>query len=164
MSSGPPGEAPTSVAAREPSALALGASLIVLFLGGAAIGVTLADTFAPDSFIADVVSFFALPVAFVLGMQVWMGVALFRAIVVFIGRRHRPRSRPRSPRAPLPGSLVFLPISSAAGAIAGMIVGLLSTAYSGWLAWLVYWTVGTAHGFTAWRLARAGYLMPPEEM
>ncbi|MDF2771408.1 MAG: hypothetical protein K0S86_902 [Geminicoccaceae bacterium] len=165
MANNTPNEASESLTPREPSALALIASLVVLFLGAGVIGVTLAETFAPDSFLAAFVGLFALPLAFGLGIQLWMGVALFRAILVLLGARRRSGAWVRrSPTGPIPGTWVFLPISSAAGAIAGMIVGLLSSAYSGWLAWLVFWTVGTLHGLTARRLARAGYLMPPEEM
>jgi hypothetical protein len=150
---------------REPSALALIASLVVLFLGAGVLGVTLAETFAPDSFVAAFVGLFALPLAFGVGLQMWMGVALFRAIVVFVGARRRSVTGVRQSAAgPIPGTWVFLPISSAAGAIAGMIVGLLSSAHSGWLAWLTFWTVGTLHGLVAWRLARAGQLVPPESM
>ena len=157
-------DAPESLTPREPSALALGASLLVLFLGGGVVGVTLAERFAPDSFVASVVGLFALPLAFGFGLQMWMGVALFRAILVLLGTRRRSAVARQLRAGSIPGTWVFLPISSAAGAIAGMIVGILSSANSGWLAWLTFWTVGTLHGLLAWRLARAGHLMPPESM
>jgi hypothetical protein len=64
----------------------------------------------------------------------------------------------------LPGSFVFLPFSSIAGAAAGLVVGIASPTHSAWLVTLLYWLVGTAHGGLAWRLARAGVLMPPESI
>jgi hypothetical protein len=148
-------------------ALSTIASLVALFLGGGAIGASLAQTFAPGSFIATFVSVFALPLAFAVGLQMWFGTALLSAIVRLVGWRGRRDAAPRSETqavVSIPGSFVFLPLSSVAGATAGAVVGVLSSTYSGWLAWLVYWAVGTIHGLASWRLARAGYLMPPESI
>jgi hypothetical protein len=142
-------------------------ALLVLFLGGGVTGIALARTFAPGSFLADVVSFFALPVAFAFGLKAWFGLALAGAAIRVLGTRRRDGVQGQTPRAvttPLPGSLVFLPLSSGAGAVAGIIVAIVSTRGSGWLAWLTYWTVGTLHGFVSWRLARAGVLIPPESV
>lgn len=152
---------------RSPSALALVASLLGLFLGASAVGIGLAGAFAAGSRVATVVSMFALPAAFMLGMQIWFGLALFSVIPRLLGLR-----RPKSTRAPtgrgatpdLPGSFVFLPLSSAAGALSGIVAGVASSTHSAWLVMLAYWVVGTAHGLLAWRLARAGYLIPPESI
>lgn len=62
----------------------------------------------------------------------------------------------------LAGSWIFLPLSSAGGAVAGGVVGLVSATRPAWLIVLVYWLVGTVHGLLAWRLARGGILLPPE--
>ena len=67
-----------------------------------------------------------------------------------------------SPTAALAGSWVFLPMSSGLGAVAGLVVGLASPTRSLWIVVPVYWLVGTLHGMLAWRLARAGIVMPPE--
>ncbi len=143
-------------------------ALLVLFLGSAAIGVALARTFAPGSFLAEAVSFFALPVAFALGLKVWFGLALAGAAVQLMRMRRRDGLQTETPgagrRSPLVGSFVFLPLSSGAGAVAGIIVAIVSTRGSGWLVWLTYWSVGTLHGLVSWRLARAGVLMPPESV
>ena len=64
----------------------------------------------------------------------------------------------------IPGAFVFLPLSSAAGAADGLVVGLASPTHSVWLVALVYWLVGTLHGALAWRLARGGVLVPPESL
>jgi hypothetical protein len=60
--------------------------------------------------------------------------------------------------------LVFLPLGSMAGLIAGLIIGALSATRPFFAVLMIFWLVGTLHGFAAWRLARNGYLMPPEEL
>lgn len=151
---------------RPPSALPLIGAVLGLFLGGGALGGALAAVFAPGSWIAAAVSFFALPVAFAGAMQAWYGLALFGAVVRLLRMRRRPKPADGRPvlRGALPGSFVFVPFSSAAGALAGLVVGLTSTEYSGWLAGILWWLVGTAHGLLGWRLARSGVLLPPESI
>lgn len=148
------------------AALRAAAAFLGLFLGGAAIGTGLAEALAPGSRIAVVVSFFALPVAFATGMQLWYGLALLSLLPRLVGRLTgaAPRASTGSPGSTpgLSGAWVFLPLGSAAGALAGGVAGLASPTRSAWLVWLVYWLVGTAYGLLAWRLARAGVLLPPE--
>jgi hypothetical protein len=125
-----------------------------LFLGGGAAGVGLAELLAPGSWLAQAVGLFALPIAFAAGLQAWQGLALLGLIPRLLGWRTVPGR--------LRGSLVFLPLSSGAGAVAGMIVGLASPIYPWWLVLLSYWLAGTAHGLLGWQLARRGILWPPE--
>ena len=148
--------------------LAVISAFLGLFLGGAAVFVGLARTLAPDSWVAEIVSFFALPVAFAAGLQVWYGLALFSLIPRLL--RWRSGSNPTTggirqvgPRQ-LPGSFVFLPLSSGAGVIAGLVVGLVSPTHSAWFILLAYGLVGTVHGLLGWRLARGGVLLPPESI
>ena len=147
---------------------ALIGALLMLFPGGAAAGLGLARLLAAGSWVAEVVSFFALPVAFAAGLQAWYGLALLGVIPRLVewargsGARHRGASRDR--QRPLPGSIVFLPLSSGAGMLAGIAAGLVSRTHSFWLVLLVYWLVGTVHGLAAWRLARQGVLIPPESI
>lgn len=151
-------------ASRSP-ALVLGAYLL-LFLGGAAVGLGLARALAPESWLAEAVSFFALPVAFASALQAWYGLALLSLVPRLLGwlRGAGPAVIPGRPDRPhgLPGSFVFLPFSSAAGALTGIVVALVATGRSAWVVLGAYWLVGTAHGLLAWRLARAGVLIPPE--
>ena len=148
--------------------LAILAAFVGLFLGGAAIGGALAEAFAPGSWIAAVAGFFALPLAFAAAMQAWYGLALLSLIPRLLGRMRglQTRAAPSGPppSASIPGSFVFLPLGSVAGAAAGMVVGLASSTHSVWLVALVYWLVGTGHGALAWRLARGGVLIPPESI
>ena len=148
--------------------LAIVTALVGLFLGGGALGGALAEAFAPGSWIAAVAGFFALPLAFAGGLQAWYGLALLSLIPRLLGRalRLRPQPVPSEQVAgrSIPGSFVFLPLGSAAGAAAGMVVGLASSTHPTWVVALVYWLVGTGHGALAWRLARAGILIPPESI
>ena len=136
-------------------------SYLVLFLGAGALGGFLARGLAPESWPAEVVGFFALPVAFAIGMQLWFGLALLSVIPRLLGRR---RVRPASPGPAVPGGVVFLPLSSVAGMLAGVTTGLLSRIHPFWWVALLWWGVGTLHGLLAWRLARTGYLVPPESI
>lgn len=151
-----------------PSPVALLGALIGLFLGGAAVGGGLAAVLAPESWLAQAVSFFALPVAFAAGLQAWYGLALLslipRVLRVLSGSRPPPGALRTAGAPRLPGSFVFLPLSSGAGALAGTVVGIVSSAYPFWVILPVYWLVGTVHGLLAWRLARSGVLVPPESV
>jgi hypothetical protein len=149
-----------------PRVVATAVAFVGLFLGSAAVGSGLARILAPGSWLAEAVSFFALPLAFAAGLQLWYGLALFslvprlvRAFLRSDGAAPVPTS---SPTTALVGSWVFLPMSSGLGAVAGLVVGLASPTQSLWIVFPVYWLVGTLHGALAWRLARAGILMPPE--
>jgi hypothetical protein len=128
----------------------------------------LAEVFAPRSWVAAVAGFFALPLAFAGGLQAWYGLALLSLIPRLLGRlrglQPTPAPKGRARGAGIPGSFVFLPLSSVAGAVAGLVVGMVSSVQPTWLVVLVYWVVGTGHGMLAWRLAHGGFLMPPESI
>jgi len=137
-----------------------------LFLGGGAVGAGLMGLLAPGSWLAGTVGLFALPVAFAVGLQAWQGLALLSLFPRLLARHRSDGSSPPS-RSPdglggLRGSFVFLPLSSGAGALAGTIAGLASSANPWWLVAVTFWLAGTAHGLLAWQLARRGVLRPTE--
>jgi hypothetical protein len=143
--------------------LALIVALLVLFPGSGGAGVTLAQYLAPGSWIAEAVGLFALPLAFVWGLQLWIGTALLGAVVGLLLGRRSARDRP----APgemliLPGSIVFLPLSSAAGLLAGIVIALLPATWSALLSIVAFWAIGTVHGLAAWQLAKRGVLVLPD--
>lgn len=152
---------------RRPRApLAIITAFLGLFLGGAAAGGALAGVFAPGAWIAEVVGFFALPLAFAAGLQAWYGLALLSLIPRFLeyirGSSSRAVRTRQGSQSGIPGSLVFLPLSSVAGAAAGIVVGLASSTRPAWLVALAFWIVGTGHGALASHLAHRGFLIPPE--
>ena len=151
-----------------PGTLPIVLAFVGLFFGGAAIGGALTDVFAPGSWIAAVAGFGALPLAFAVGMQAWYGLALLSLIPRLLGMVRgvpaRPAPREQARGAGIPGSFVFLPLASLAGAAAGVVVGLVSPTHSAGLVALLYWLVGTCHGALTWRLARRGFLIPPESI
>jgi hypothetical protein len=148
------------------SPLSVAGTFFGLFIGGAAAGLGLARLLAPGSWWAEALSTFAFPVAFAFGLQAWFGLAILGLIPHLARRLLHDAGAPSRPRtdAPLPGAAVFLPIASGTGALLGFVVGWISSTHSVWLVAPVYWSAGTAYGWLAWRLARAGFLMPPESI
>ena len=139
------------------------AAFVGLFLGPAAVGDGLARTLAPGSWVAEAASVFALPLAFAMGLQAWYGLALLGLIPHLARLVFRPGTPVRTRRpVSLPGAWVFLPLSVAFGAIAGVVAGLASPTHPVWIVAPIYLAVGSLHGAVACRLARRGILMPPE--
>jgi hypothetical protein len=150
------------------SALLIVAALAVALFGGAALGLGLAQLMAPRSILADIVSFFVFPLAFALGWQAWIGLAIALSLPRLFRRLRRPEEpavEPEEVRAPvdaLPGAGIFVPIATGMGLAAGVLVGLVST----WplQAVLVAYTLsGLGYGLVLWGLANAGFLLWPEE-
>ena len=65
-----------------PTALVI-LSYLALFLGAGALGGFLSRGLAPGSWPAEAVGFFALPVAFAVGLQLWFGLALLSVVLRF---------------------------------------------------------------------------------
>ena len=144
---------------REPPIWHQLATVLVLFLGSGAVGGLLAEYLAPDSIVASAAGFFALPLTFALGLQLWLGTGLLLAIV------HRLRGRKFDTRPGellIPGgAFVFVPLAVAFNGAAGVVVAIAGS-WIGWLATLLlYLTLGGLYGTACWRLARAGYLPLP---
>ena len=139
--------------------------------GGALLGETLSLSLAPGSTFASFVSFAMLPLAFVLGIHLWVGLALVKALwwlagrfVQWIRRRHSvpgdARPSPVEPYVP-PGSFVFVPVSVGLAGLAGVCVGLVSRV--GFILTVsTYVFIGALYGASAWLLARAGYVDPSD--
>jgi hypothetical protein len=61
-------------------------------------------------------------------------------------------------------AIAFVPVASGIGGAAGLLVAWLSSTHSGWLVVPSYLAAGTLYGVLVWRLARAGFLIPPESV
>lgn len=143
-------------------------ALAVALFGGAALGLGLAHIMAPRSILADIVGFFVFPLAFALGWQAWIGLAIVLSLPRFF-RRLRKRGEPEAgsdedsaPAAELPGAGVFVPIATGMGLGCGVLVGIVSS----WplpVVLVAYTFGGLAYGLMLWWLANAGFLLWPEE-
>lgn len=139
-----------------------------LFFGGGYAGVHLANALAPNSAIAEFVSFFALPVSFLLGIMGWLGSAVIGALPkLFRLIRHKERSSGQengsAGSAIPPGSFAFVPAAIVPCTLCGLVVGALSTTLSFIVVVLLYFALGLGYGAACWKLAQSGFLPFPEE-
>jgi hypothetical protein len=138
-------------------------SLSLVFLGGGVFGVFLGWIFAPDSKLAAAVGLFMLPLAFAVGMQLWLGLALFIGIVQLIRRLFKARGWPRrsEPTDPITvpsGSFVFLPVAIVSCALGGLVTASVASTAGFMVVCLAYMLVGILYGVWTWRLAKGGFL------
>ncbi|MFN2316050.1 MAG: hypothetical protein ABR551_07395 [Gemmatimonadales bacterium] len=141
---------------------------LALFLGGGLLGSQLARAMAPGSGLAELVSFLALPAAFMVGIIAWAGAALpamVRGLVRMIrdgGRRSRSDGRLDEPVI-VPGSFAFVPVALVITGGAGLLVAILSRTHSFLAVLGLYLLIGAGYGSLCWRLARIGWLQFPRE-
>ena len=138
-----------------------------LFFGGGIGGVGLASFVAPDSIIGNFIGLLALPLAFITGMNLWLGFALLTALLHGIRRllSRDPKSLPplMGDRGVPPGAYSFVLSSLATSAASGLVMAFLATRL-GFLATLaLYLLVGLSYGVACWLLARTGFLPFSEE-
>jgi hypothetical protein len=143
------------------------AALLLTTFGGGGAGMLLGNVFARDSEMARALTAFMLPVALVLGLGLWLSAALFLALVrLLIGlvRRERPDppDRPHGMFVP-PGSALLLVVSVGCSLVGAGLVSLLLERATPLRVVGPYGLTGVVYGLVAWRLARLGYLRPPEE-
>lgn len=139
-----------------------------LFFGGGFGGIHLARAIAPESGLAEFVSFLAMPSAFVIGIVGWAGAAIpgaLRRLLRLVREREgstRVDGQRPQPAIP-PGSFAFVPVALFAGALSGMVVASVSTSLGfGWVLCL-YTVLGLSYGVLCWKLAQTGYLPFPRE-
>ena len=138
------------------------------FFGGGYVGIQLANGLAPNSAIAEFVSFFALPVSFFIGIVGWLGTAVLGALPKLVRLiRHKDRSSGRenglAGSAIPPGSFAFVPAAIVSCTLCGLVVGALSTTLSFIIVVFLYFVLGIGYGAACWKLAQNGFLPFPEE-
>lgn len=127
----------------------------VLFLGGAAAGVGLAQLLAPESYAASFLAFFVLPISLIASMVAWQGLTMIVLFAKLLA--HRKRSLPADVNAALRRkAVVMLPIPALIATPAGVLVGLLGE--SVFLATALFAVVGTVYGIGLWALAQKDLL------
>lgn len=139
-----------------------------LFFGGGYLGMQVSRAVAPGSGLAELVSFLALPAAFVIGIVAWAGAALPGAARRFLRLLRKKQGLASAGDDGLkatipPGTFAFVPAALFTCLPAGAIVGAVSASFGfGWVLFL-YAALGLAYGAACWRLARTGYLPFPRE-
>ncbi|MRR55880.1 MAG: hypothetical protein EG822_15470 [Deltaproteobacteria bacterium] len=139
-----------------------------LFFGGGFVGIQLSRTLAPESGLAEFVSFLALPAAFVIGNAFWAGAAIPAAVRRIIrlvresGRVLPGRVSATEAMIP-PGSFAFVPAALLTSTLAGGVVATISRPFGFLGVIFLYTALGLAYGVICWRLARSGYLPFPRE-
>jgi hypothetical protein len=134
-----------------------------LFFGGGYLGIQVSHVLAPDSGLAELVSFLTLPAAFVIGIVAWAGAAVPGAIRRLVLRSDPSAKETGSKAAIPPGSFAFVPAALMTSLAAGAVVGALSPRVGfGWVLCL-YVGLGLGYGVGCWMLARTGYLQFPRE-
>ncbi len=140
-------------------------TIIGLLIGGALLGILLADWIAPGSSLAMPVSALLFPVSIILGFFGWLGLAILHlpmAIFRWITGRKQP-DHGRGDQFIPPGSLAFLPVTVFCSALVGLICGLVPGGWTVFAAVPLYVILGFAFGLLLWRLAKTGLLPFPEE-
>jgi hypothetical protein len=154
-----------SVPSRNPFAVL--ASVLAAFVGGPALGASVAHWAAPGSELAQVVSPLAFALAFAAGLMLWFGIGVVSVVGkalhrVLRGRWHWRRSSPSASGFVPPGYGAFLPVAVVCGLLAGAVAGLVPQSTSFWSACAAHAVAGAVYGGALRALARHGYLPFPE--
>ncbi len=142
--------------------------VFILFFGGGFAGIRLANLLAPDSVLAEFISFLALPMSFVVGVISWLGTAAFLVLKRRVGKQKEHSGSSgmeigKRTEAVPPGSKSFVLASAIPCAVAGVIVGVLSKEFGFVSVLCAYIGVGICYGVICWKLAETGYLPFPDE-
>lgn len=159
----------TGMASSSPSPVFAALFSMVLFLGSGIGGAWLGRHMAPGSVVANLLGFLMLPMAFLVGMQLWMGAAILAWLVRLVFRRPRP---PSTIMASMPregagetrsGAWVFVVVCPLFTLPAGLVTGWLSESYRILPVLGLYAAVGLLFGIAVWQLAKRGYIDLLEE-
>jgi hypothetical protein len=134
-----------------------------LFFGGGYLGILVSHFVAPESGLAEFVSFLAFPAAFVIGIFAWAGAAIPGAIRRLMLRSASSEKNTNANPVIPPGSFAFIPTALVIGLLAGAIVGAVSTSLSYRWVLCLYGGLGLSYGVACWLLARTGFLPFPRE-
>ena len=144
-------------------------TLVATFVGGLALGNFLPQWLVPGSETAIIITFLLPPLAMILGLQSWLGLAILAAVVRLIGAAVRrgfpPERRVGSGNAAVvpPGSFVFVPISTAILGFGGIFCGILPASEGFFAVVAGYLMAGASYGTLLWIVAREGYLPLPDD-
>lgn len=143
---------------QKPQVVTVAVMVLLVLIGGWS-GIFMSERFAPGSVLAAPVSLLMLPLAFLLGMQLWRGFAIFMVLGRSRSERlvggggheqHGPGGMPAEATAFVPVSLLF-------AGVAGLLVGTLGAAGLLWTVFC-YLGLGLLYGTLCWRCASWGLL------
>ena len=135
--------------------------LALLFLGGGAAGLGIAQSLAPDSWAAQFVGLFSLSLPFAIGMNLWLGFAITTELWRAVRRRGRPAPGAASPIPP--GSIAFVPTCLVMVGCSGIVIAMLGSRLGALPTVGLYLILGLFYGVACWLYARNGYLPFPQE-
>lgn len=132
-------------------------TLAVLFVGGAGLGVSLAEWRAPGSILAQFLAFFVFPISFISAFSLWRGFAIISALVLLAVRwRSRAALAADLEESILRRAFVMIPAPLAFATPCGLIVGLLGgTPVS---TTLLFLGAGLAYGLALYFAGRHGMI------
>lgn len=135
------------------------AALAAVFLGGGFAGARLSIALAPESLLAPFVGLFTFALPFIVGMHLWLGLAVIIAVWRLIRRVPDRAAITQIPS----GSFVFVPTSLLIVTLAGVLVGILGSTLGFFATVALYALLGVLYGTACWQLASRGYLPFPAE-
>lgn len=131
------------------------------FLGGGIIGFVLTAALTPECSVIRLLGLCGLPLAFIIGAQLWLGYALLRGLAHVLGRGGLPRFA-RSDTIP-PGSAAFVLSSTGVSLILGLLVAIAPSRLGLLPTLAVFVALGAGFGIACHLLARNG-LLPVYDM
>lgn len=142
-------------------------TLILMFIGGFAVGEVMAHSLTPDTPLGAALTFMMLPLSLCVGMTCWVGVTILAGVAALIrrlaGGHGAPTGKPQRHVTVLPGSFVFVPVTVGICTAAGIIAGILSPGMGVLAATAAHFVTGLLYGLALWQSARRGFLPFPEQ-
>lgn len=137
--------------------------MIAVFFGGAIMGFLSASILAPEFPFAVWLGLCSLPLAFLIGAHLWLGLALLRTLTRLLsnpgqGRKHRATPLPAQSDAVPPGAVVFVFTSLGISALAGFVIAIAPNRMGFLPTLLAFLLPGGLYGIGCYLLARNGYL------
>ena len=141
----------------KPSAIITFLVMSAVFFGGAVGGFLLADALAPEFRFAAWLGLCSLPLAFILGAHLWLGLALLKMAGRFLRHAAQGRKQARSDAVP-PGSIAFVFTALGISTLTGFLLALAPNRMGFLPTLFIFVLFGALYGVVCHLLARRGYL------
>lgn len=131
--------------------------MTAVFFGGAIAGLLLALTLSPQFPFAVWLGLCSLPLAFIIGAHLWLGLAMLKMTARFLRNPDHGGDHAQSSAVP-PGSIVFVFTAPGISALAGFILAIAPNRMGFAPTLLAFLLLGVVYGIVCHLLARNGYL------